>query len=217
MAEEKPKEKQAEKKEEPKKEEAKKAGKAAEAKPKEPEKEKQEKPAEKQKEVEKKSEEKPKEAKSPEKKEEKKEAKEKPKEAEKPPEKKRRRTKTAVLHVFSSKNDTIVTATDVSGAETLAWASGGMVVKSHREEGRPYAAMQAALKVVNELKDKGIGFLQVKIRAPGGVGLKTPGSGAQAVVRTIARAGMRIVRIEDVTPLPTDSMKRKGGRRGRRV
>ena len=137
---------------------------------------------------------------------------EKPREFRKP-----RKQRLAVVHVFSSKNDTIITATDVSGAETLAWASGGMVVKSHREEGRPYAAMQAALRVVNSLKDKGITHVHVKIRAPGGVGLKTPGPGAQAVVRTIARTGVRIGRIEDVTPLPTDSMKRRGGRRGRRV
>lgn len=147
---------------------------------------------------------------------------EKPKEEKEPeapaqPVRKPRKVKLAVLHVFSSKNDTIITATDVSGAETLAWASGGMMVKSHREEGRPYAAMQAALKVVNNLKDKGINRVHVRIRAPGGVGMKTPGSGAQAVVRTIARTGIRIGRIEDVTPLPTDSMKRKGGRRGRRV
>ncbi len=128
-----------------------------------------------------------------------------------------RKIRLAVVHVYSSKNDTIITATDVSGAETLAWASGGMMVKSHREEGRPYAAMQAALKVVNSLKDKGITHVHVRIRAPGGVGMKTPGAGAQAVVRTIARTGVRIGRIEDVTPLPIDSMKRKGGRRGRRV
>lgn len=128
-----------------------------------------------------------------------------------------RKHKIAVLHVYSSKNDTIITATDMSGAETLAWASGGMVVKAHREEGRPYAAMQAASRVVTSLKDKGITMVHVKIRAPGGVGMKTPGPGAQAVVRTVARTGIRIGRIEDVTPLPTDSMKRKGGRRGRRV
>lgn len=130
---------------------------------------------------------------------------------------KRAKPRVAVLHVFSSKNDTIITATDLSGAETLAWASGGMIVKADREEGKPYAAMQAALKVVNNLKDKGITSIHVRIRAPGGSGLKTPGAGAQAVVRTVARAGVRITRIEDVTPLPTDSMKRKGGRRGRRV
>ena len=128
-----------------------------------------------------------------------------------------RKTRLAVLNVYSSKNDTIITATDVSGAETLGWASGGMMVKSHREEGRPYAAMQAAIKVVGAIKDKGITHVHVKIRAPGGVGSKTPGGGAQAVVRTVARSGVRIIKIEDVTPLPTDSMKRKGGRRGRRV
>jgi len=130
---------------------------------------------------------------------------------------KRLKRRLAILHVYSSKNDTIITATDMSGAETLAWASGGMMVKSHREEGRPYAAMQAAIKVVSTLKEKGITHVHVRIRAPGGVGMKTPGAGAQAVVRTIARTGVRIGRIEDVTPLPTDSMKRKGGRRGRRV
>lgn len=128
-----------------------------------------------------------------------------------------KKKKMAVINVYSSKNDTIITATDLSGAETLAWASGGMMVKAHREEGRPYAAMQAALKVVNSLKDKGISYVNVRIRAPGGVGSKTPGQGAQAVVRTVARNGLRILKIEDVTPLPTDSMKRKGGRRGRRV
>lgn len=132
-------------------------------------------------------------------------------------EERQKKQKTAIVHVYSSKNDTIITATDMSGAETLAWASGGMIVKADREEGRPYAAMQAAIMVVNSLKDKGIKNIHIRIRAPGGVGLKTPGPGAQAVVRTMARSGVRILRIDDVTPLPTDSMKRKGGRRGRRV
>ncbi|MCK4319789.1 30S ribosomal protein S11 [Candidatus Micrarchaeota archaeon] len=122
-----------------------------------------------------------------------------------------------MLHVYSSKNDTIITATDISGAETLAWASGGMMVKSSREEGKPYAAMQAAARIVNDLKEKGIDRVHIKIRAPGGNGAKTPGSGAQAVVRTVARMRLRVGRIDDVTPLPTDSMKRKGGRRGRRM
>ncbi|MBD3398042.1 30S ribosomal protein S11 [Candidatus Micrarchaeota archaeon] len=131
--------------------------------------------------------------------------------------KKKKPGKLAVVHVYSSKNDTIITATDISGAETLSWASGGMMVKSSREEGKPYAAMQAAQKVVNELKDKGVDTVHIKIRAPGGNGSKTPGGGAQAVVRTIARMKVRVGRIEDVTPTPTDSMKRAGGRRGRRV
>ncbi|MEM2138302.1 MAG: 30S ribosomal protein S11 [Candidatus Anstonellaceae archaeon] len=129
----------------------------------------------------------------------------------------KREYKWAIAHVYSSKNDTIITVTDLSGAETLGKASGGMIVKADREEGKPYAAMQAAAKVANEVKNKGITGLHIRIRAPGGNGAKTPGAGAQAVVRALARLGLRIGKIEDVTPTPTDTTKRPGGRRGRRV
>jgi len=41
--------------------------------------------------------------------------------------------------------------------------------------------------------------------------------GAQQALRALARAGMKIGRIEDCTPVPSDSTRRKGGRRGRRL
>ncbi|VVB65445.1 30S ribosomal protein S11 [Candidatus Gugararchaeum adminiculabundum] len=123
----------------------------------------------------------------------------------------------AIAHVFSSKNDTIITITDVSGAETIARVSGGMIVKADREEGSPYAAMQAAIQAATQAKNKGITGVHIRIRAPGGSGSFNPGPGAQAVVRALARSGLRIGKIEDVTPIPTDSTKRPGGRRGRRV
>ena len=129
----------------------------------------------------------------------------------------KREYKWAICHVFSSKNDTIITVTDLSGAETIAKASGGMMVKADREEGKPYAAMQSAAKVAADVKNRGITGLHIRIRAPGGHGTKTPGAGAQSVVRSLARMGLRIGKIEDVTPLPTDTTKRPGGRRGRRV
>ena len=46
---------------------------------------------------------------------------------------------------------------------------------------------------------------------------KTPGPGAQSALRALARAGLKIGRIEDVTPIPSDSTRRKSGRRGRRL
>lgn len=49
-----------------------------------------------------------------------------------------------------------------------------------------------------------------------GTGSKSPGPGGQAALRALARAGIKIGRIEDVTPIPSDSTRRKGGRRGRR-
>ena len=122
-----------------------------------------------------------------------------------------------VAHIYSSKNDTIITLTDLSGAETIAVGSGGMVVDIDHEEGSPYAAMQASYKVATIALEKGITHINIKIRAPGGHGSKTPGPGAQAVVRALARSGFKIGSIEDVTPMPTDTTRRPGGRRGRRV
>ena len=66
-------------------------------------------------------------------------------------------------------------------------------------------------------KDLGIGALHIKMRATGGNRTKTPGPGAQSALRALARAGMKIGRIEDVTPIPSDSTRRKSGRRGRRL
>ncbi len=125
--------------------------------------------------------------------------------------------KWGVAHIFSSKNDTIITITDLSGAETIAVGSGGMVVKNDREEGSPYAAMQCAFKAAEKAKERGVVGINIRVRAPGGHRTKTPGSGAQAAIRALARSGLRIGKIEDVTPVPTDSTKRKGGKRGRRV
>jgi len=92
-----------------------------------------------------------------------------------------------------------------------------MVVKAAKDEASPYAAMKAAEKVAEIAKEKGIDSIHVKVRAPGGNKSASPGPGAQAAIRALARAGLRIGRIEDVTPVPHDGTKKKGGRRGRRV
>nr|MDO8114491.1 30S ribosomal protein S11 [Candidatus Sigynarchaeota archaeon] len=122
-----------------------------------------------------------------------------------------------VAHIYSSYNDTIITITDLTGAETIARQSGGMVVKSQRDEASPYAAMQASFRAARIAKDKGLKEIHVLVRAPGGSSAKTPGPGAQSAVRALSRSGLRILRIEEVTPEPHDGCRRKGGRRGRRV
>jgi small subunit ribosomal protein S14e len=92
-----------------------------------------------------------------------------------------------------------------------------MKVKADRDEASPYAAMLAAQDVAERCKEVGITAIHVKIRATGGSRSKTPGPGAQSALRALARAGMRIGRIEDVTPIPSDGCRKKGGRRGRRL
>lgn len=125
--------------------------------------------------------------------------------------------KWGIANVFASYNNIIITLTDVTGAETITKCTGGMVVKAAKDESFPYAAMRAAEKVAEIAKEKGIEGIHVKVRAPGGNRSTSPGPGAQAAIRALARAGLRIGRIEDVTPIPHDGTKKKGGRRGRRV
>ncbi len=128
----------------------------------------------------------------------------------------KRKEKWALVNIYSSFNNTLVHITDLTGAETIAKSSGGMVVKSDRYESSPYAAMQAAFSVAQVAKDKGITGIHIKVKAPGGHGLKTPGPGAQPAIRALARSGLQIGRIEEVTPIPHDGTRRPGGRRGRR-
>ena len=99
-----------------------------------------------------------------------------------------------VAHVYASFNNTIITVTDMTGAETIVKSSGGTVVKQNRDEASPYAAMQMAEAVAEEIKAAGITGLHVRVRGPG----------AQATIRALARAGLEIGRIEDVTPIPHD-------------
>jgi small subunit ribosomal protein S11 len=122
-----------------------------------------------------------------------------------------------VAHIYSSPNNTLIHITDLSGAETVSFWSGGKVVKADREKPSPYAAMLAASRASVEAMEKGVTALHIKVRAPGGHGPKTPGPGAQAAIRALARSGFIIGRIEDVTPIPHDTTRRPGGRRGKRL
>ena len=110
----------------------------------------------------------------------------------------------AVVHIHASFNNTILTVTDLTGAETIVKSSGGTVVKQNRDEASPYAAMQMAEVVAEQIKAAGIEGVHVRVRGPGGNQQKNPGPGAQATIRALARAGIEIGRIEDVTPVPHD-------------
>lgn len=130
----------------------------------------------------------------------------------------RKEIRWGVAHIYSSYNDTIIHITDITGTETIARSSGGQVVKQHRLESSPTAAMLAAKRVAEVAFDKGITGVHVKIKAPGGQnGPNNPGPGAQAAVRALSRMGLRIGLIEEVTPIPHDGCRKKGGKRGRRV
>ena len=132
-------------------------------------------------------------------------------------EKKDEKEKWGIAHIYSSYNNTIIHLTDLTGAETISISSGGMHVNADRYESSPFAAMKAANAVVDVAKTKGFTSLHIRVRAVGGVGSRVPGPGAQAAIRALARGGFKIGRIDDVTPIPHDTTRKKGGKRGRRV
>ena len=125
--------------------------------------------------------------------------------------------KWGIAHIYSSYNNTIIHITDLTGGETVSISSGGCHVNADRYESSPFAAMKAATTVVESAKAKGFTNLHIRVRAVGGVGSRVPGPGAQAPIRALARGGFMIGRIDDVTPIPHDTTRKKGGKRGRRV
>ena len=125
--------------------------------------------------------------------------------------------KWGIAHIYSSENNTIIHITDMSGAETISRVTGGMITDRDKDKGKAFPAMRAARRAASEAMEKGVTGLHLRIRAPGGHKKKISGEGAQPAIRGLVRAGLRIGRIKDITPIPHDTTKKPGGRRGRRV
>jgi len=125
-------------------------------------------------------------------------------------------SKKGIIHIYASHNNTKILLTDITGAETIAKSSGGEVVKAQHKEGSPYAAMKVAENVADKAKDKGITEVIIKVRGTGGSKSNSPGPGSEAAIKSLTRAGLRIVMIENVTPIPHNGCKKKKRFRGKK-
>ena len=122
-----------------------------------------------------------------------------------------------IAHIYATMNNTIIHVTDESNAHTFSIKTGGSQVKADRLVSSPRAAMDAAKKIAEDISAKGIRSVFIKVRAVGGIKSKTVGPGARSAIKALERSGIRILSIENVTPIPHDGCKRAGGRRGRRM
>ncbi|MAF89028.1 MAG: 30S ribosomal protein S11 [Euryarchaeota archaeon] len=125
--------------------------------------------------------------------------------------------KKAIIRIYSSFNNTHITATDVTGAETISSMSGGMVVRLGKDKSKQYAAVQMASQISEEIVAKGFTSADVHVRAPGGNKSRSQGPGAKTAIRTLTRSSLKINKIEDSTPVQHGHLRKKGGKRGRRV
>jgi len=119
-----------------------------------------------------------------------------------------------ILNIYTSFNNTIMNLTDMSG-KSIAKFSGGQSTKQDRLKANPTIAMFIAQKIAEEARDNGITSFYVKVRAK--TGQSNPGPGTHAAIKSLTRAGFRILSIMDMTRIPRGGPKKKGGRRGRRV
>ena len=124
--------------------------------------------------------------------------------------------KKGIIHIYASRNNTIILLTDVTGAEVIAKCSGGEVVKAQHKEGSPYAAMKIVEDVAAKARERGISDVHVKVRGTGGIRSRSPGAGAEAAIMSLNRNGLRVRMIENVTPLPHNGCRRKKKHRSKK-
>ena len=96
-------------------------------------------------------------------------------------------------HIRSSFNNTIVTLTDTNG-NALSWASAGEMGFRGSRKSTPYAAQTAAETAAKAAMEHGLKTVEVFV--------KGPGQGRESAIRALQTAGLEIVSIKDVTPIP---------------
>jgi small subunit ribosomal protein S11 len=107
-------------------------------------------------------------------------------------------------HVQSTFNNTIITITDPAG-NVVCWSSSGQNGFKGSRKSTPYAAQIAAEMAARKAMENGMRSIEVFV--------KGPGSGREAAVRSLQSAGLQVVSITDVTPIPHNGCRPRKRRR----
>ena len=97
------------------------------------------------------------------------------------------------VQIRSSFNNTIVTITDLKG-NAISWASSGGLGFRGSKKSTPFAAQTAAETAAKAAMEHGLKTVEVYVRGPG--------AGREAAIRALQAAGLEVVMIKDVTPIP---------------
>ena len=116
----------------------------------------------------------------------------------------KRHVDTAVAHVKSSFNNTLVSITTTDGDVLLQGSAGKLGFKGSRK-GTPFAASQIANTLAKDMSAMGIRSVEVNLQGPG--------SGRDSVVRALQSSGLNVTVLRDVTPLPHNGVRAPKKRR----
>ena len=111
---------------------------------------------------------------------------------------------TGIVHIQSTFNNTILTITTIIG-DTISWASSGSSGFKGARKGTPFAAQTAAEKAALEALSRGIKTVEILV--------KGQGSGRETAIRSIEGAGLEILSIQDITPVPHNGCRPRKRRR----
>ncbi len=109
-----------------------------------------------------------------------------------------------IAHVKATSNNTMVTVTDMNG-ETLAWDSAGTIGFKGARKATPFAATRAGEQVGQKVRKMGLNEVEIRIRGTGG--------GREAAVNGLVSTGIRVLAIEDHTPVPHNGCRPRKKRR----
>ena len=105
----------------------------------------------------------------------------------------RKNVEKGAVHIRSAFNNTMVTITDLQG-NALSWASSGGLGFRGSRKSTPYAAQMCAETAAKAAMEHGLKTVEVYV--------KGPGQGREAAIRALQSAGLEVVMIKDVTPIP---------------
>jgi small subunit ribosomal protein S11 len=105
----------------------------------------------------------------------------------------RKNIEKGAAHIRSTFNNTIVTISDVNG-NVLSWASGGEMGFKGSRKSTPFAAQMAAEAAAKGAMEHGLKTVEVYV--------KGPGQGRESAIRSLQSAGLEVIMIKDVTPIP---------------
>jgi small subunit ribosomal protein S11 len=109
-----------------------------------------------------------------------------------------------VAHIKATFNNTIITITDPQG-NVLSWASAGNVGFKGSRKSTPFAAQLAAEAAARRAQEHGVRRVDVLV--------KGPGSGRETSIRSLQAAGLEVLGIKDVTPVPHNGCRPRKRRR----
>ena len=96
-------------------------------------------------------------------------------------------------HIKATFNNTIISLTDNYG-NVISWATAGKVGFKGSRKNTPFAAQVAAENATKIAADMGLKSVDIEV--------KGPGSGRESAIRSLQAAGLEIMSIKDVTPIP---------------